>query len=54
MVIAPGGWVTIYADYDRDGRIDSKETIYYLDLMQAREQSGRRPGQPGEHLRASP
>ncbi len=44
IVIAPGGWVTIYADYDRDGRIDSKETIYYLDLMQAREQSGRRQG----------
>ncbi len=44
IIIAPGGWVTIYADYDRDGRIDSKETIYYLDLMQAREQSGRRQG----------
>lgn len=35
-------WVTIYADFDHDGRIDSKERIYVLDLMRARRDSDQR------------
>lgn len=40
--VDPQGWVTIYADYDNDGRIDGKETIFFIDLLRARGDSQMR------------
>lgn len=38
----PKGWVAVAADYDRDGRFDAYEIIFYQDLESARRQSWRR------------
>lgn len=47
MALQPQGWVRIAVDYDQDNRFDAMETIYYYDLVQARERSAQRRGQQG-------
>lgn len=42
VIVAPGGWVTVFVDYDGDGRIDGRESLYYFDLLSARNDSRQR------------
>ncbi len=41
----PTGWVSISVDYDNDGQYEGRETIYYYDLVKARETSKQRKDQ---------
>jgi hypothetical protein len=47
----PQGWVVIAADYDRDGRWDGFETIYYYDLQRAKDSSRQRAEQQRDSRR---
>ena len=44
----PEGWISIATDYDRDGRFDAIETIYYYDLEFARNRSKQRMADSGQ------
>jgi hypothetical protein len=52
--LQPLGWVRVAVDYDQDDRFDAMETIYYYDLVQARDRSAQRRGQQARQGRQDP
>lgn len=42
--LVPVGWVSVAVDYDNDNKFDGYETIYYYDLVDARNKSWQRRG----------
>jgi hypothetical protein len=50
--LVPVGWVSVAVDYDNDNKFDGYETIYYYDLVDARNKSWQRRGPRSAHEEA--